>query len=71
MRKKKQDPSIYILFRVGDIHLQLERWGTRGKVESVSEETRNVLGMKERIIEQGLKAGIYCTSGNASELESI
>lgn len=71
MRERKQDPSIYILFRVGDIHLQLEGWGTRGKVESVSEETRNVLGTKERIIEQGLKVGIYCTSGNASELQSI
>jgi len=42
-----------------------------GKVENVSEETRNILGRKERIIKQGPKAGIYCTSGNASELESI
>lgn len=42
-----------------------------GKVKSVSEETGNVLGMKGRIIKQGLKAGIHCTSGNASELESI
>lgn len=31
------------------------------KVQSVSEATRNMFGRKERIIKQGLKAGIYCT----------
>lgn len=45
--------------------------GEMGKVESVSEETRNILGRKERKMKHRLKAGIYCTSGNASELESI
>lgn len=41
------------------------------KVEGVSEKTRNMLGRKYRIIKQGLKVGIYCTSGNVSKLERI
>lgn len=41
------------------------------KLESISEEIRNMLGRKERIIKHGLKANIHCTSGNASKLERI
>lgn len=69
-RGNKTSPSIY--FSGLEMFTFNQRGGEQeGKVESVSEETRNILGRKERIIKQGLKAGIYCASGIASELESI